>query len=87
MISHQIRSEKARKIKEGEKKKHEHTTSSVSPPLFFLLHSQERTLHLISAVWGKVPLPEPPFWKHPLERQVTKESSPEGEGERDKEEC
>lgn len=91
MISHQIRSEKAGKIKEGGKKNtraHNFLCFSSSLSLFFShLHSQERAPHLISAVRGIAVLPEPPFWKHPLEQRVTEESSLEGEGEKDKEEC
>lgn len=91
MISHQIRSEKDRKIKEeGRKITHTYThmhnflrISSSFPPL----RSQERTLHLILAVWGIAALPEPPFWKHPLEQRVTGESSFEGEGEREREQA
>lgn len=34
----------------------------------FPRHSQEKTLYIIWAAWGVTALPQPPFWKHPLER-------------------
>lgn len=80
MISHQIRSEKAKEIKGGET--HTHTHLPVCLFFFFFLCPQERTLHLIWAAWGIAALPEPPFWKHPVEQRVTGENSLGGEGER-----
>lgn len=63
------------------KKAHSLVQLPAVPLLFFKicissLCSQERAPHLITAVGGIAALPEPPFWKHPLERRAKSERVP-----------
>lgn len=62
------------KIKEeGEKKKGAHSHDFLLVSSSFSRRSRERTPHIIRAAWGVTELPEPPFWKHPLEQKVAEE--------------
>ena len=49
---------------------------------FFWLHTQESTLHLISAVRGIATLPRPPFWERPLEQRGIETQRSVGMGRR-----